>query len=107
MPDEFTRSKTTKYRFACNGAGNPSKSMYFINNFPRIFLKQGHTGSCRGALLETIGTLLTLIFEETDLPVERVWRSLIGISCSGGVYGRKSCMDALGQELKKQDEKGD
>ncbi len=101
--DDFTISKTTKYQFACDGPGKPVKSMYVINNFPRIMLKQGHTGSCRGALLETIGTLLTLIFEETDLPLDRVWQSLLGISCAGGVYGRKSCMDALGQELREQE----
>ncbi len=98
-------SVTKRYYFACDGRDCPVKAFYFIfdqvNGNPlRVFLKRGHTGLCVQALLEAVGRLVTIVFQKTDLDLEVIWRTLIGIQCAGGFVGRVSCMDALGRELK-------
>jgi hypothetical protein len=66
----------------------------------RIFFNKGHTGHCQQALLEAVARLVTLIIQETNLPIERVHKTLIGIDCGEGHVRHKSCIDNLAQLLK-------
>ena len=100
-------SKTKRCQFACDGVDQPVQSIYMIFNELygqplRLFLKKGHTGLCVQALLEAVARLLTIIIQQTDLDLERVWKTLIGITCHAGseFVDGKSCMDALAKELK-------
>ena len=53
------------------------------------------------ALLEGIGRLMTLIIQETDLPYERLHRTLKGITCEDGMVGQVSCLDAWARFLEE------
>lgn len=68
----------------------------------RVFLKHGHTGLCMQALLEAIGRLLTIIFQSTDVPLERVIETLTGINCEAGMIYRWSCLDVFAKLLAKR-----
>lgn len=103
---ENVLSTTKRFRFACDGRTS-LQSIYMIfddlHGVPfRVFIKRGHTGLCTQALLEAIGRLLTIILQRTDLDLECVWKTLIGITCHAGspVVSGTSCMDALARELK-------
>ena len=98
-------SSTKRFIFGCDGIGQSPKSLYVtiddLDGRPfRVFIKKGHTGLCNQALLEAVGRLLTLMFQNTDLKLDRICRTLTGITCSGGTVGRVSCMDALAKELR-------
>ncbi len=67
----------------------------------RTFLKLGKAGGCQRVLLESIARLLTIILQDTDVPLERVYKTLCGMSCDKGSVLCKSCMDKLAQELKQ------
>jgi len=98
---ESVSSTTTRMQFGC---GN----VYLIadeagGKLLRIFLKKGHTGLCVQALLEAIGRLLTIMVQQTDLDMHRVWKTLVGITCDGGSpFGSgKSCMDGVARVLRE------
>lgn len=65
----------------------------------RVFLKHGHTGLCMQALLEAIGRLITIILQSTDVPLERVVETLMGINCEAGVVYRWSCLHVFAKLL--------
>ena len=82
------------------------------NRLIRVFVRVGKVGCCQRALLESVGRLLTLIFEY-GVPVKRIMRTLMGIRCDKGMVGngRLSCMDAVAKELRtfieEEDSDGD
>lgn len=93
-------SSTRKMVFGCG-------SLYVVidevENRPfRVFLKKGHTGLCNQALLEAVGRLLTIIIQASDISLDRVWRTLVGINCDKGKVDQLSCMDALARMLKAE-----
>jgi len=95
---ECVPSSTHKFTFGC---GSVYAIIDEIEGRPfRVFIKKGHTGICNQALLEAIGRLLTIIVQRTDLDLDRVWRTLIGITCDSGTFGRVSCMDMLAKCLR-------
>jgi len=65
-------------------------------------LHRGHGGVCQQVLLEAVGRLTTLLLQETGVPLERVWKTLIGLNCGEGMVGNLSCLDALAQAMKEQ-----
>ena len=90
---------TVKRVFGC---GNFYSSINEIDGVPvRVFLKLGKAGMCQSCLLESIARLLTIMFQDTDVPVDRVCKTLNGIQCDQGSVGGKSCVDALAKMLKK------
>src|SRR4030042_4024817 len=79
---ELVRSTTWKMKFAC---GSVYSLVNELDGWPfRVFLKKGHTGMCQQALLEGVGRLLTIIFQSTDVPLERVGHTLLGTTCKSG-----------------------
>jgi len=106
-------SQTFRMRFPCDGPEQGPRSTYAIVDSQegapyRVFLKRGHTGLCVQALLEAVGRLVTLLLQESDVPLERIWKTLVGITCSaGGAWGGKSCMDLLAKVLKDCQEAAD
>lgn len=98
---DVVQSTTVKMRFACGSA-------YLIANdlngqLLRVFLKKGHSGVCVQALLEAIGRLLTIMVQQTDLDMSRVWKTLIGITCESGspFVDGTSCMDGVAKKLRE------
>lgn len=65
----------------------------------RLLMNKGHTGNCQQALMEAIGRLITLILQESDIPTERVYMTLVGINCGEGMIGHLSCMDDLARAI--------
>lgn len=61
----------------------------------RLLMNKGHTGNCQQCLLEAIGRLVTLQLQESDIPTERLHKTLMGINCGEGMVGHLSCMDDL------------
>lgn len=101
--DIFTvvQSTTVKMKFACGSA-------YLIANdlngkLLRVFLKKGHSGLCVQALLEAIGRLLTIMVQQTDLDMARVWKTLVGITCESGspFVDGMSCVDGVAKKLRE------
>src|SRR4030042_132902 len=98
---ELVRSTTWKMKFAC---GSVYSLVNELDGWPfRVFLKKGHTGMCQQALLEVVGRLLTIIFQSTDVPLERVWHTLLGTTCESGssFVSGMSCLDGLARILRE------
>lgn len=101
-------SRTHKFRYRAPAQGGCCGSVYVTvdetddGNPFRVLLHRGHGGVCQQVLLEAVGRLATLLLQETDMPPERVWRTLIGLNCGEGMIGNLSCLDALAQVLKGQ-----
>ena len=96
-PDRV-KSHTRRVKFGCG------KLYITIDELERIplrsFMRVGKIGVCRRTLLETIGRLVTIMFEE-GVPLERIHHTLMGMRCDQGIagVGKLSCIDALGKEL--------
>jgi hypothetical protein len=96
---ERVSSTTTKTVFGC---GNFYNTLDELDDMVcRAFLKLGKAGGCQRCLLETIARLLTIILQDTDIPLERVHKTMCGMSCDQGTFHNKSCIDKLAKELKK------
>lgn len=98
---DCVKSITVKMDFAC---GTVYAIIDSLADCPvRVFMKKGHTGLCTQALLEAVGRLITLIICETDLGMDRVWHTLVGISCESGspFESGNSCMDGLAKKLRE------
>ena len=96
--EDMIEGHTKKVSFAC---GNLYITINVTNGQPfRVFLKLGKSGGCQRALLESIGRLTTIMLQEQITSLDRICKTLIGISCDSGMIGRSSCMDVLARELK-------
>lgn len=65
----------------------------------RLLMNKGHSGHCQQCLLEAVGRLVTLVLQESDIPTERLYKTLVGINCGEGIIGHLSCMDDLARVL--------
>lgn len=101
-------SRTHKFRYRSADHGGCCGSVYATvdetddGNPFRVLLHRGHGGVCQQVLLEAVGRLTTLLLQETGVPLERVWKTLIGLNCGEGMVGNLSCLDALAQAMKEQ-----
>ena len=95
----ITHGYTKKVVFAC---GNVYLTVNEVDKKPfRVFLKLGKAGQCERALLEAVARMTTIMLQDTEVPLERIIKTLGGIRCEKGAVGRLSCMDALSKELKQ------
>ena len=96
--EEVVDGYTKKVPFAC---GNLYITLNVIDGKPfRVFLKLGKTGACQRALLESIARLVTIMLQEQVTSLDRICKTLIGMTCDKGMVGRPSCIHILAQELK-------
>lgn len=65
----------------------------------RVLIRKGHVGMCQQALLGAVGRLLTILLQETEIPVERLRKTLIGTGCGEGMVGHMSCLDDLARMI--------
>jgi len=90
---------TVKSVFGC---GNLYTSVNEVDGRPfRVFLKLGKAGACESCLLESVARLVTIMLQDTSVPLERICKTLSGIQCEKGSIAGKSCVDSLAQMLKK------
>ena len=96
---ERVSSYTTRTAFGC---GNFYDTIDITKKEDpcRVFLKLGKAGGCQRVLLESIARLITIILQDTDIPLERVYKTLCNMSCDQGTVYCKSCMDKLAKGLK-------
>lgn len=96
-------SRTTRGQYRCGSvyltvdegdAGEPF----------RVLLRKGHVGMCQQALLGAVGRLLTIMLQETDIPRERLWHTLVGTNCGEGMIEHLSCLDDLARMLWEKDD---
>lgn len=89
---------TRKVPFAC---GNLYITLNIIDGKPfRVFLKLGKAGACQCALLESIARLTTIMLQEQITSLDRIYKTLTGVTCDKGMVGRLSCVHVFAQELK-------
>ena len=105
---ERVSSYTTKTAFGC-GNFYDTIDLFDEKEPCRTFLKLGKAGGCQRVLLESIARLITIILQDTDVPLERVYKTLCGMACDKGIWLHgeprpvfcASCMDKLAKGLKK------
>ena len=104
--------KTEKIKTGC---GSLYLTINEDNNSPcEVRLQMGKSGSCVRSMLEVIGILISIIFQNVDhkIAIKSIKRHLRGVSCGQefreGDKRYSSCLDKIAQrilvELKEENE---
>lgn len=97
---EQVDSTTTKTTFGCGNFYSTIDTL--VGGIPcRSFLRLGKAGGCQRCLLQTVACLLTIILQDTNIPLERVCKTMSNMACDQGGVRDKSCIDSLSKGLKQ------